>query len=169
MTTLRHHSHIALAGKACAGKSELARFLHDTYHYKHLSTGGLCRKVASLLQIDSDRLFLDKIGEALRLVDENIWVRELAQQAMSEGFAVVDSVRYKSEALLLRSLGFEIWRVQVDEPLRQRRLEGRGNVDAAGLAQLASEIELDVFPNDFLYDSTEHSFAAIEVKLGPYR
>jgi dephospho-CoA kinase len=155
---LTSHRPIALAGKMAAGKTELARYLHRNYGYSRLSSSELCRTIARLIFHDESRTHLNQLGDALRKLDENIWIKAILP-AEQHSNIVVDSVRYISEALFLRDLGFQVWRVTTDEKVRYQRLLTRMEPD---IADHASEVELDNFNYDFVFDSTGGNFDAVD-------
>jgi dephospho-CoA kinase len=147
-----------------AGKTELARYMATAHGYRCLSSSELCRTISRLIFHDERRDHLNKVGDLLRRIDENIWVKALLTPDLEGRRVVVDSVRYLSEALFLRNSGFEIWRVSVSDEIRQQRLDARKR-DFASEQQHASETELDEFDYDFVFDSTGLSFDLVDDRL----
>lgn len=157
---------IALAGKMGSGKTELAGYLNRVHGYRLLSTSQLCRQISRLMFADETRAHLNQLGDTLRRIDENIWVQALLLGAPEQEPVVLDSVRYASEASFLRSRGFQIWRVTVSEPLRQKRLLTRPErASDTDEARHASEIDLDHYAYDFVFDSTGMRFDEADRRL----
>lgn len=158
---------IALSGKSGTGKSGLADYLVRMHSCVKLSTSESCRRISRLMFGDEQRHHLNAIGDAFRSIDENIWVKSLTRDLAPSTGVVLDSVRHASEAMFLRSIGFEIWRTEVSEEERRHRLSGRPAEDgSAALRSHPSETELDDFEFDFVFVATDPTYRSIAAKLG---
>lgn len=71
---------------------------------------------------------LNRVNDALRSIEPNIWLR-LGYQAMeSRNGVVIDGIRFESNIEFCRLHGFRLVKIVASEPVRLRRLAARGQV-----------------------------------------
>src|SRR4051812_38243332 len=101
---------IAVHGLAGSGKSVVARRLRDLHGFEYASSGAICRKVCQLLFDHEERHALNKISQAMRGIDQQVWVKAALRQVHGKR-VVFDSIRYLDDAEHLRAKGFKLWGV----------------------------------------------------------
>jgi len=122
---------IAFTGAAGSGKSTCARYLARKYNFHRLSFANalkdICQELFGLgdlvIKSDRERQLLQKFGVMVRELDEDAWLRPIAEQ-LSRGVPddsyVLDDCRFNNEAKFLKDNGFKIIQLK-----RERRiLEG---------------------------------------------
>jgi len=168
---------IALTGRMRSGKSTIAEHLWLKYEFAKIS-------FANSLKIMADRLFshlyepiyedcpfseggrsikgyrkhralLQELGQKMREIDENVWIRQ-AEQSMkvfenlrSTKGVVIDDLRQPNEYEWARANGFIVIRVEASESLRIERAERSG--DSFSEEDLAHDTEkhVDIFAVDY--------------------
>lgn len=99
------------------------------------------------------RNFLQRLGtEVGRAIEPDVWVRELLKKTSFATVNIVcDDMRFLNEATLLRASGWELWRMEISEEIREvrlARLNGGVLPEDHNERQLhLSETELDGFEN----------------------
>jgi hypothetical protein len=88
-----------------------------------------------------ERRSLNDVSQAIRGIDKHIWITATLR-AVNSDRVVFDSVRYLDDAIQLKSLGFEIWKITCPRNICIERLKSRGQVfDISDLAH-DSEVEI---------------------------
>ena len=117
------HLRIAFTGKSGSGKSTAARHLCMTAGYEVLSFASPLRElVSSLFGLDVHsavktplvRKTLQDVGLAMRAVDPDVWIRQMADSLYAlppNAPVVVDDLRFLNEAAFLAQHGFYIVRL----------------------------------------------------------
>ena len=117
---------IALAGKIKAGKSTVATYLDATYDSITVSIAGQLKQRLVEAGVDREDLFERKpelvrdlmqiFGEVIRGQDEDFWIKTALGEADAgedAGFdlVVIDDLRYRNEAIMLREEGWLLVRL----------------------------------------------------------
>lgn len=103
------------------------------------------------------RRVLQQMGQTVREIDEDFWLRELLRKAVAAAEwnmpVVVTDVRYRNEAESLRRAGFKLVRITRPAPMLTagQPITARHLSDAT--AAHASETELDGFAADHVIDN----------------
>jgi cytidylate kinase len=116
---------IALSGRTGSGKTLIAEYLASHYGYQHRLTGSVCRDVCRLLYESEAKTLLNKVTDALKAIDEDIWIRAALRATGPDTLIVLDSIRFDNDYRYVRSKDFSIWRVDAPLDIRVRRLQGR--------------------------------------------
>lgn len=85
----------------------------------------LCYECAEELKSEAKpRNFLQRLGtEVGRAIEPDVWVRELLKKTSFATVNIVcDDLRFLNEATLLRASGWELWRMEISEEVREVRL-----------------------------------------------
>ena len=85
----------------------------------------LCYDCAEELNSEAKpRNFLQRLGtEVGRAIEPDVWVRELLKKtAFATVNIVCDDLRFINEATLLRASGWNLWRMEISEEVREVRL-----------------------------------------------
>ncbi|MGZ6854413.1 MAG: AAA family ATPase [Mycobacteriaceae bacterium] len=149
--------HIALIGKAGAGKDTVADLLRTRFRlgYQRVALADPLKDIASILwgpDARTDRDKLQKLGVAVREIHESTWVDLLLKNINREArhapngrvqrFVVTD-VRFPNEFRALKEAGFMMLRVYANEPTRIDRLRRIGKLQDEVQLRHASETALD--------------------------
>jgi len=140
---------IALSGTSGSGKGTVAKILVEQHNFVRASTGDICRQISQLLYGNEDKKNLNSISAAINQIDNSIFINAALRNIKNDKI-VFDSIRYRSDMLTLKKLGFVIWRVEASIDIRKDRLKGRAQVIVEDDFYHASEIELD----DCIFDAT---------------
>jgi cytidylate kinase len=140
---------VALSGASGSGKSWVAHYLVERHGFVRASTGDICRAISTILFGNNDKASLNQVSEAIRGIDETIFVRA-ALRGIRAPRIVLDSVRYLSDIPIVRAAGFQVWRIDCPSRERAVRLAARGQAIQDSDLQHASESELDRGPFDVL-------------------
>ncbi len=153
---------IAITGKARSGKDEIANHLRTHYGYYPLAFGDKLKSVTEELfdyvefadfGRNKPRALLQSVGQALRSVDENVWVNvvdrhlRVLEGANLAGICVTD-LRQRNEYEWARANDFVIVRVVADEATRVRRAKAKEDVFTAEDLTHDTEAEIDGFDVD---------------------
>ena len=72
---------------------------------------------------EKNRDLLQTLGhQARERYGNGIWVNYALKRSKQYDNVVIDDMRYQNEALLLRSSGFSIWRIEISKDTQRRRL-----------------------------------------------
>lgn len=169
---------IALTGKMGAGKSTVADLMAP-YGYVRLPLARPLREAAIRLygpEAENDREILQKLGNAIRTIDEDTLVNALLRkinddgalyQSVYRGRVVVDDCRFPNELWKLKSAGFMIGRVTADEALRIDRLQKNGKLTDPAQLQDATETALDDFEAvDFTIENNDNERDQLGSRVG---
>jgi dephospho-CoA kinase len=170
---------IAIVGKMYAGKTTLAHSLMEEAGYTRVAMAGPLKKLAEIaygevvekdhnyptieletggLIYKSGRRILQEIGQSLKQVDRNIWLKCFINDTnnMDRQPYVVDDVRFGFEADYLRAEGWLILKVDTPEKTRVDRgykLLGRRPTQTE--LHHESEVEVDDIIADKVVRGTE--------------
>lgn len=138
---------IAICGKAGSGKTTIANHLIDKYGFWKYSFAAAIKELARELfgMEDKDRTLLQGIGQSMRDIDSEVWVRYLMNsiEANDADNVVIDDLRYPNEALWCRAHGFHIV-----------KLVGRERKMTKAQRNHPSETGVDEIVPDSMIDST---------------
>src|SRR4051794_17525125 len=99
---------IALSGKSGSGKTTIADYLLAKHGYARRSTGAACRDVCNRLFGDESKTILNKVTDALKAVDSNVWLRVALSGLKEDTPVVFDSMRFATDYTFLKSQGFQM-------------------------------------------------------------
>jgi cytidylate kinase len=145
---------IALSGRSGSGKTTVAEYLVNKHGYARRSTGAACRDVCNRLFGDESKAILNKVTDALKAVDPNVWLRAALSCLDEDTPVVFDSMRFATDYAFLKNQGFEMWRVEAPLAIRLVRMERRGQVVRAQDDEHRAETELDRYPFDRFVDNS---------------
>lgn len=138
--------HVAILGKAGAGKTTGAEYLARNYGYAILSFATLLKDVSAQIwgeDARKDREKLQRLGVAVREIDEDAWVNAALRSIRSDLPVVVDDCRFPNEYWALRERGFVFVRVEAPEETRIDRLQRNGKLQDISQLNHVSETSLD--------------------------
>jgi dephospho-CoA kinase len=117
---------IAIWARSGAGKSFATKYLEERYGYEACKPGVICREITLRLFGEDSKTMLNKVNDALRGIEPNIWLR-LAFAAVNrkEGI-LIDGIRFRSNVDFCRQNGFVMVKIMASEATRIARLEARG-------------------------------------------
>jgi dephospho-CoA kinase len=151
---------IALIGKMGAGKTTCARLLIEHFAYQRVAFADVLKDTTARLwgaEAREDRDKNQRLGQAVRDIDEDTWVRLLIERINEPGQDVpyvVDDVRYHNEAWALKGEGFVTVRIEAEKSIRIDRVKRLGKLAADDWEQAQqlnhlSETSLDDWPEDY--------------------
>jgi dephospho-CoA kinase len=120
---------IALSARSGAGKTLVAGYLQNTYGYTLCRPGAICREITERLFGTQSKTALNKVNDAMRAIDPNIWLRVALQElgTLPLGAPIcIDGMRFRSNVEYCRNNSFILVAIEASEETRMRRLEGRG-------------------------------------------
>ncbi len=182
-------TNIAIVGKMYAGKTTLAEAFVRNHGYQRMLMAGPLKNIAALAyggEIRKDAMYdttygyksgreiLQEVGQAMKVVDRDFWLKAFFGIAANESKPiVVDDVRFRFEAEALKSEGWYIIKVNTPETVRMERARAALGRDLTQ-KELSheSEIEVDSIRFDQLWDGTtplEYYDANVEVILDAAR
>jgi broad-specificity NMP kinase len=152
---------IGICGKMASGKTTLATHLCEELDFEKYSLAKAVKDFANFLfdipEGHKDRIAYQKVGDGGRKkLYENIWIDTLKNQIHDKrtNSVVVDDVRYENEVLNLKSEGWKLVKIVIDDNLQIERLK-RTYPDTwethVGSRHHASEAEVDTIA-DNLFD-----------------
>ncbi len=156
---------IAILGKAGAGKTTAAMVLADAADYQRMSIADPLKDIAHTIwgtAARTDRDKLQRLGVAVREIDEDAWVNLFIRRRLSSlrqdgycGRVVVDDVRFPNELVELQRIGFISIRVTAPRDQRIRRLTGIGKLQDESQLEHESECALDDYNADYSIENDE--------------
>jgi len=118
---------IACLGKMCSGKTTLSNYLLENEpRLKVFSFGKKVKEVATDL-FDMDPLFKDRtlltaIGQHMRIIDPDVWVKYVTKQSDEYDFCLIDDLRYQNEYDALFNKGWIFIQLMIDDELQEKRI-----------------------------------------------
>lgn len=117
---------LAITGIMCCGKSTIANYLVEKYNYKKFSFADVLKKFAVDIfdMKGKDRKLLQDFGTKMKEIDKCIWIKSLDKKIkdISDNI-VIDDLRFKDEENYLKSIGFKILKLDIDNDLQNNRLK----------------------------------------------
>lgn len=150
---------IGFTGNMGSGKSLAADHIAKKYNCVKMSLSGKMREIATELEIEITRDFLQGIGKFMREFDDNVWARYIYNKVQSIHSAVViDDIRRKNEIEILKPLGFKFIRLVSDSAIRKARIEKRGGVQISDSvwkrwADHLTENQVSDLPVDYIVEN----------------
>jgi dephospho-CoA kinase len=171
---------LAITGKMCSGKSTLSNYLVKTKNFIRLGYGDYVKYYASEIfgMERKDRKLLQDLGQKLKEIDPNVWVKLLEKnldnlEKNGVNNVVIDDVRFPQEIQSLRARGFTILKLTINSELQKRRIIDTYPDDYVNhLSRIndISETFNDNFTADLIYDINENNeeaiFKFIDNKIG---
>ena len=116
---------IAIAGKMASGKSTLANLLVEKEQFRKFSFATGVKHVATQVfgMTIKDRDLLIQIGNKMREIDPQVWIKYLLREAENTEKVVVDDLRYPNEYIALRNAGFKIIYLNISNEEQLLRLQ----------------------------------------------
>lgn len=176
---------IMFVGKIRSGKTSAASHIEYSYGFQRLSFGTALKRTAEELFEGSvvypfetiteecpfseggirtkghrkpRRLYQD-VGQALRALDEDVWIRQLekamdaCENMRNVSGIVIDDARQPNEIGWAKANGFTVIRINADEGVRLRRADAMGdNYDEESMAH-ESERHVDSYIVDYDVDN----------------
>jgi hypothetical protein len=122
---------IAILGRAGSGKDTVANYLVSEHGFeKHAFSEGLykiCREYYGMTV--KDRGLLQEVGEAMRSIDPDVFVKYLGRSLKNSKNIVISDVRFVNEYKTLKDLGFKFYRVKADLNTRLGRIQERDKIE----------------------------------------
>lgn len=122
---------IAILGRAGSGKDTVANYLVSEHGFeKHAFSEGLykiCREYYGMTV--KDRGLLQEVGEVMRSIDPDVFVKYLINQLKNSENVVISDVRFVNEYNTLKELGFKFYRVKADLNTRLGRIKERDKIE----------------------------------------
>lgn len=114
---------IIINGRACSGKDEIADYLVEKYGYIKISFATPIYEIAReyFEMTNKDRKLLQLIGEAMRSIDSDVWVKYAFKVANELDKVVIADLRRENEYTHAVKNGFTPIRVQADYDIRIER------------------------------------------------
>jgi len=150
---------IALIGKAGSGKDYVAEYLFLHCGFQRFAFADELKKVAFQLFPEAfnngqkPRKLLQELGQKMRELDEEVWVRALMRQLdyKKPKRVVVTDVRQENEYSALAKAGFVMVKIVARDEVRLERMNMRG--DRYTLDDLNHETEriVDSLPADYVF------------------
>src|SRR5699024_5910783 len=172
---------IALTGKMRSGKSTVAEILWLDYDLNRRSFGGALKYYADKMfegseaypieveeygepcpfdgkrdtRVKKPRKLYQDFGQAMRQLDEDIWIRHVEQAIESDKLfpdykgVVIDELRQPNEYEWARANGFTIIRVEASEDKRIQRAERAGDSFDIDSLEHETESHIDGFEVDY--------------------
>jgi len=126
---------IAFYGPMVSGKTYLANHLVANHNYRKVAFADKLKSLAYELfgvqyKDGPDRIILQKLGDAMRSIDEDVWIKYALNTIqmnkylpnLSKYRVVIDDLRLANEAKWLKKNGFILIYVDADENIRVERM-----------------------------------------------
>lgn len=147
---------IAICGKMASGKTTLADWFAEHHGFLKISLAAKVKDVAKDLfgMTHKDRRLLQQIGMKMREIKEDVWIDYLVNLQVDEGEnLIVDDVRFINEAEKLKSAGWTLIRINIDDELQCERLKSTypDNWEVHWNSRTdSSEAQVDLIPAELL-------------------
>jgi hypothetical protein len=139
---------IAIWARSGAGKSFATKYLEENYGYEACKPGAICREITLRLFGEDSKTTLNKVNDALRQIEPNIWLRLGFQAVGRKDGVLIDGIRFASNVEFCRQNGFRMVKIVANEAIRMARLTARGqafDVKIDGEHAGETEIENETF------------------------
>lgn len=147
-------TNIAIYGRSGCGKSTIAHYLSQRYGYSNTNAGAACRKICMLLFNSEKKILLNRVGDAMREIDEHVWIRTALANILTGQPIVYDSMHFDSDYHFFLKKSFFLLKVTAPFEVRMARLHNRGQeFDALLDEHHRAEEELENYPFDYHIDN----------------
>lgn len=121
---------IIINGRACSGKDEIADYLVHSYGYKKITFATPIYDIAYKYfnMTTKDRRLLQQIGEKMREIDPDVWVKAAYEEAKKYALCVISDCRRENEYIEGIKNGFTPIRVYADLEKRIQRCVKRDGI-----------------------------------------
>jgi dephospho-CoA kinase len=145
---------LAIWARSGAGKSFATRYLEERYGYEACKPGAICREITLRLFGEDSKTTLNKVNDALRQIEPNIWLRIGFEDMGRKEGVIIDGIRFASNVDFCRKNGFLMIKITASETTRMARLKARGQTfDLAIDGEHAGETEIE----NERFDHTVHN------------
>jgi hypothetical protein len=165
-----------------SGKSLVATYLVEHHGFTELCFAKKMKEVCAELfphaKYDKDRWLLIQVGELLRELDANVWIRFVLQDIKPDANIVISDVRLPKEYWALRRLNFAMVRMYVSRQSQLAYIAKAYPDMPLVLLDDYTETALDNYPFDFCIDNDlavplEEVYKQVdimleEIKIGRY-
>lgn len=144
----REEWRIALSGKMCSGKTRTAlQLVEDIPGMIRLNFAQGVYQIARdyFGMVEKDRDLLQKIGQTVKSIDPDVWVKHLLREIDKNSHCpvVIDDLRFPNELKALKERGFFLVRLEVSPDLQSQRIEELYPDQAPARREDISECALD--------------------------
>ena len=119
-------SNIAIYGRTGSGKTTVAEYLATKYGYTRSNPGSAVREISKFLFNSDAKTLLNRICDAMKEIDENVWLRRALLTIDPEQLVIFDSMRFQNDYEYLSKHGFRLWKISAPLEIRMARLQERG-------------------------------------------
>lgn len=169
---------IGLSGKMASGKSLVAGYLVDKYHFMELAFAARLKEIATEMfgfdvakKDERGRYVLQQFAQYMREIDPLVWVRYILKRVPDAGNVVISDVRFPNEFDTLKNLGFTMVRMTMSRATQERIV--RAHYPGVPLVMLDdySERAVDDKPFDFTINNDsgvtiEQVFSQVDTMMG---
>lgn len=154
---------IALFGKMRSGKDTVGEMLINDYNFKRFAFGeGIGQIIEEyfpevLMEGKKPRHHYQFIGQQLRQLDEDVWIKyllksiaEYEQESEESVRVVITDGRQSNEAVKLKEQGFVIVKVEAPDKVRMERIIQAGDQFTPELFQHETELQVDQINPDYI-------------------
>jgi dephospho-CoA kinase len=156
---------IALSGRSGSGKTQIADYLVEKHGYTRCSSGAACREICKKLFGTDSKAILNRVTDALKAVDPDVWLRAALSSAPSDRPVVFDSMRFSTDYAFLKGRGFLTWRIEAPHNVRLDRMRERHQEVMPEDDEHRAETELDQQVFDQIIDNSEAGLALLYSKI----
>lgn len=148
---------IAVCGKLRTGKNALADMISKEYVVTQFAFSEGIWKVGKLLfpfqfnRKEKPRYLLQTLGQKLREVDSNIWIRYIFNTIDASGVnkVIITDLRQPNEYKALKDDGYFIIKIEADDEKRLERARSAGDNFTLADMQHETESHIDSFEADY--------------------
>lgn len=159
---------VAFIGKICSGKSYISNQLADIYDCKIFSFASKIKELATELfdMKQKDRKLLQDLGEKMKEIDYDVWVKYLTNQIINEERVIIDDLRYINEYNSLKNFGFIIIKLEISKEEQIKRIKSTyPNTYQEHISRLNHVSEIGNLKPDFTVKSDIHALQKIRSYL----
>jgi cytidylate kinase len=168
---------IAISGKMCSGKSTLANMLIEYFQknnninfIKYSFANGVYEIAKNIFYMkNKDRKLLQQIGEKMREIDKDIWIKKTINDIHknNDNYVIIDDLRFINELEYIKKHNFFIIRLNISKDKQHSHLittyptTYQNHID--NLHNI-SEIDLDNLPhNNFDIIINTDNYTSLEI------